>query len=72
LLSVEVLFVWLPFGKLAHAFLVFFSRGVRGALARKGARSEDPASRRCPGVGTPELDNRSTRPGMAPSVATGA
>ena len=38
LLSVELLFVWLPFGKLAHAFLVFFSRGVTGAaLARKGA-----------------------------------
>jgi nitrate reductase gamma subunit len=38
LLSVELLFIWLPFGKLAHAFLVFFSRGVTGAaLARKGA-----------------------------------
>jgi nitrate reductase gamma subunit len=38
LLSVELLFVWLPFGKLAHAFLVFFSRGATGAaLARKGA-----------------------------------
>jgi hypothetical protein len=38
LLSVELLFLWLPFGKLAHAFLVFFSRGVTGiALARKGA-----------------------------------
>jgi nitrate reductase gamma subunit len=38
LLSVELLFVWLPFGKLAHAFLVFFSRGLTGAaLARKGA-----------------------------------
>lgn len=38
LLSVELLFVWLPFGKLAHAFLVFFSRGITGAaLARKGA-----------------------------------
>lgn len=38
LLSVELLFVWLPFGKLAHAFLVFISRGVTGAaLARKGA-----------------------------------
>lgn len=38
LLSVELLFVWLPFGKLAHAFLVFGSRGVTGAaLARKGA-----------------------------------
>ena len=38
LLSVELLFLWLPFGKLAHAFLVFFSRGITGvALARKGA-----------------------------------
>lgn len=38
LLSVEVLFLWLPFGKLAHAFLVFFSRGITGAaMARKGA-----------------------------------
>jgi len=38
LLSVELLFLWLPFGKLAHAFLVFPSRGVTGvALARKGA-----------------------------------
>ena len=38
LLSVELLFVWLPFGKLAHAFLVFASRGLTGiALARRGA-----------------------------------
>jgi hypothetical protein len=38
LLSVELLLVWLPFGKLAHAFLVFFSRGITGAAAaRKGA-----------------------------------
>jgi len=38
LLSVELLLVWLPFGKLAHAFLVFLSRGTTGAaLARKGA-----------------------------------
>ena len=38
LLSVELLFVWLPFGKLAHTFMVFASRGVTGAaLARKGA-----------------------------------
>jgi len=38
LLSVELLFLWLPFGKLAHAFLVFASRGTSGAaLARKGA-----------------------------------
>lgn len=38
LLSVELLFVWLPFGKLAHTFFVFASRGTTGAaLARKGA-----------------------------------
>lgn len=38
LLSVELLFVWLPFGKLAHTFLLFASRGVTGAaLARRGA-----------------------------------
>jgi nitrate reductase gamma subunit len=38
LLSVELLFVWLPFGRLAHTFMVFASRGVTGAaLARKGA-----------------------------------
>jgi nitrate reductase gamma subunit len=38
LLSVELLLVWLPFGKLAHAFMVFLSRGITGAaLARKGA-----------------------------------
>ena len=38
LLSVELLFLWLPFGKLSHAVLVFFSRGVTGAaLERKGA-----------------------------------
>jgi len=38
LLSVELLFIWLPFGKLSHAFLVFISRGITGAaFARKGA-----------------------------------
>lgn len=38
LLSMELLFIWLPFGKLAHTFMVFASRGVTGAaLARKGA-----------------------------------
>jgi nitrate reductase gamma subunit len=38
LLSLELLLVWLPFGKLAHAFLVFVSRGLTGAaFARKGA-----------------------------------
>jgi len=39
LLAVELLFIWLPFGKLAHAFLVFVSRGTTGAaMARRGAR----------------------------------
>lgn len=39
LLSVELLLVWLPFGKLSHAFLVFVSRGATGAaFARRGAR----------------------------------
>ena len=39
LLAVELLLVWLPFGKLAHAFLVFVSRGTTGAaFARKGAQ----------------------------------
>lgn len=33
LLSVEALLIWLPFGKLAHAFLVFVSRGTTGAAA---------------------------------------
>lgn len=38
LLSLELLLVWLPFGKLAHAFLVFLSRGYTGAaFTRKGA-----------------------------------
>lgn len=40
LLSVEALLVWLPFGKLAHAFLLFLSRGATAAaFARKGAAS---------------------------------
>ncbi|MGE5095713.1 MAG: nitrate reductase [Betaproteobacteria bacterium] len=38
LLSFELLVAWLPFGKLAHAFLAFVSRGTTGvAFARKGA-----------------------------------
>lgn len=38
LLSVELLLVWLPFGKLAHAVLVFVSRWRTGAdFTRKGA-----------------------------------
>ena len=37
ILSVAALLIWLPFGKLMHAFLVFFSRGTTGAyLARRG------------------------------------
>lgn len=38
LLSLELLMVWLPFGKLSHAALVFVSRYRTGAdFARKGA-----------------------------------
>jgi nitrate reductase gamma subunit len=38
LLSLELLLVWLPFGKLAHAVLVFVSRWRTGVdFARKGA-----------------------------------
>lgn len=38
LLSFELLLAWLPFSKLAHAFLAFVSRGQTGAaFARKGA-----------------------------------
>ena len=37
ILSVALLFVWLPFGTLFHAFIVFLSRGTTGAfLARRG------------------------------------
>lgn len=37
ILSIAVLLIWLPFGKLFHAFLVFLSRGTTGAfLARRG------------------------------------
>ena len=40
LLSFELLLIWLPFGKLSHAFLVFFSRAMTGAqFARRGARA---------------------------------
>ncbi|OIQ64800.1 hypothetical protein GALL_536490 [mine drainage metagenome] len=40
LLSFELLLIWLPFGKLAHAVLVFVSRGTTGSqFARKGART---------------------------------
>jgi nitrate reductase gamma subunit len=38
LLSLELLLIWLPFGKLAHAALVFVSRWRTGVdFARKGA-----------------------------------
>jgi nitrate reductase gamma subunit len=38
LLTVELLFVWFPFGKLMHAILFSVSRGTTGALfERKGA-----------------------------------
>ncbi len=38
ILSVELLFVWFPFGKLMHAILFVFSRGVTGAVyGRRGA-----------------------------------
>jgi nitrate reductase gamma subunit len=40
LFSVDVLLVWFPFGKLMHAFYIFPSRALNGALlARKGATS---------------------------------
>lgn len=40
LLSFELLLLWLPFGKLAHAVLVFVSRATTGAqFTRKGART---------------------------------
>lgn len=40
LLSAELLLAWLPFGKLGHAFLVFFSRGATAAaFTRRGAAS---------------------------------
>jgi len=38
ILSVELMMVWLPFGKLMHGLLVFASRGAMGFnFARKGA-----------------------------------
>jgi nitrate reductase gamma subunit len=38
ILSVELLMIWLPFGKLMHGVLVFASRGAMGFnFARKGA-----------------------------------
>lgn len=40
ILSVDALLVWFPFGKLMHAFYIFPSRAINGALlTRKGAAS---------------------------------
>jgi hypothetical protein len=40
ILSFDLLLVWFPFGKLMHAFYLFPSRAINGALlARKGAAS---------------------------------
>jgi len=40
ILSVALLLIWLPFGKLAHVYLLFVSRGTTGAiLERRGART---------------------------------
>jgi nitrate reductase gamma subunit len=40
ILSFDALLIWFPFGKLMHAFYIFPSRAINGALlARKGAAS---------------------------------
>jgi len=40
ILSVCMLLIWLPFGKLAHTFQVFLARGTTGALlVRRGAKT---------------------------------
>ena len=40
LFSVSLLLLWFPFGKLAHTYMIFFSRGTTGAiLERRGART---------------------------------
>lgn len=40
ILSIALLCVWLPFGKLSHAYLIFLSRGATGAiLERRGAKT---------------------------------
>jgi nitrate reductase gamma subunit len=40
ILSVALLMIWLPFGKLGHAFLVFITRGTTGmAFERRGAKT---------------------------------
>ena len=40
ILSVAVLMIWLPFGKLGHSFLVFVTRGTTGMVfERRGAKT---------------------------------
>ena len=40
ILSVALLMIWLPFGKLGHAFLVFITRGTTGMVfERRGAKT---------------------------------
>jgi len=40
ILSVALLMIWLPFGKLGHTFLVFITRGTTGIVfERKGAKT---------------------------------
>lgn len=40
ILSVVLLMIWLPFGKLGHTFLVFITRGTTGMVfERRGART---------------------------------
>lgn len=40
ILSVAILMIWLPFGKLGHSFLVFVTRGTTGMVfERRGAKT---------------------------------
>ena len=40
ILSVALLMIWLPFGKLGHSFLVFITRGTTGMVfERRGAKT---------------------------------
>jgi hypothetical protein len=40
ILSVALLLIWLPFGKLGHTFLVFITRGTTGMVfERRGAKT---------------------------------
>ena len=40
ILSVALLLIWLPFGKLAHTYFVFIARGTTGSiLVRRGAKT---------------------------------